>query len=272
MPPTMTAVLPTTDFGAWAARSRLVLPVPLSGGYAARVALPWEELLEISEDRVDVRNAAAGARTAEEAMLQRAVRDIPERARDVLSYAAPILRSPRACVFAARSSASDGELLVVGLSSGGHGLVVTDTPDSVRLTRVDSSEIAASVISALPAMTPAVLDAVELSEQALAVLSGGISERGADRRASAAYTAAAVPDSTADVLTRLQLGAQARGMVGALTHTDDGVAISGLDASWVEGTVGAVLKRTLPTGQVRFEPATRSALVSAAIGAMAGAR
>ena len=77
MPPVNVIELPTVAFGRWAQRARLVLPVPLNTGYAARVTLDWDELLAVSEERLHLDNLARE--------VNRATADLAADAREVLA-------------------------------------------------------------------------------------------------------------------------------------------------------------------------------------------
>lgn len=272
MAPVMTAELPTTDFGLWARRARLIFPVPLNSGYAARIDLPWEELLEVSDNRIEITNAGGGSQTIEGARSVRAARDLPKPVQDLLASAQPLLFSPQQCVFAARTDASGAVTLVVGLIRGADGLVVVDSEETVRLVKVGAADVASAVIGVFPSPRPASITPAEMNDRAIDVVGGGIGPKGPDRRASAGLASCGVDHATADVLVRLHRQSNAQGMIGALRFIDGEPHVSDRDVSWSEGPPGAVLKRNLGAGAARFEPASRAALVSAAIWTMAGAK
>lgn len=264
MPPVNVIELDTDAFGRWAQRARLVFPVPLNAGYAARVTLDWDELLEVSEDRLDIDNAAVRVR--------RAMRDLPEDTHELLDYAEAILRDPQTAVFASRALVTGEVVAVVGLSSGADGLVVLDSKTRVTLRKTAASEVAATVVGMLPSVRGLPMEPLVLDERALPVLHAGASARGLDRTAYNAVLAAGVPQEAVLTLAKLQESLTARGMLGALRYAAGAPVVSERTADWFESTGGAVLKRPLGAGRVVFETATAGSLTSAAIAALAGAR
>lgn len=265
MAPTVAVDLPTADFGRWAARSRLVLPVPLNAGYAAAVDLPWDELLQVSDDRVAVRNQGRDPRTA------RAARDLEPRVRELLPFVAAVLRAPDYAVFAGRTTGDErDDLLVVGFGKGLDGLVVADRADTVRLVRTSASDLASSVAAALPACRPAAIQSAQLSAATLTAAF----EAGSPLRITEKLTARTGSVDDARTLAALATGGSATGIVGALAYGKAGQdpSVSERDAMWVEGRAGAVLRTALGSQSYRIEAATRGALVAALIAALEDAR
>lgn len=261
MPPLNIVELTTRDFGRWAQRARLVLPVPLSAGYAARVTLDWDELLAVSEDRLEVSNAAASRPAA--------VTHLPVEADDLLAYAEPILREPHVGVFAGRAVVGGEDIVIVGLGRGNDGLVVSDSAATVTLRSVPAHQLASTVVAMLPSVRPLRIQPVVMNERALAVLAHGADERGLSRVARNAVTAAGLPEDVVATLARLQSGLTARGLLGAVRYVDGPPVLSQVTADWFESSSGSVLKRALAPGQVSYEPASASSLTSVAVAAMA---
>ncbi len=273
MPPTLAADLPTVDFGRWAARSRLVFPIPLNAGYAARTELSWEELLEVSDDRIAVRNARGEADSVSGAAAQRAARDLEPRVRDLLPYVESVLRAPDYAVYAGRTlTGGGGDVLVVGFGRGADGLVVVDQADSVRLVRSAAADLAQTVVAQLPPAPPSAIGSVDVTARTLNDAAAGADGRGLDRRAVEKLMGRGVAAEAADLLMRLSARGSATGLLGAVVFGPGAPAITERDAMWVEGQSGALLKRALGSDRFRFEGATRSALVTALIAALEDAR
>lgn len=264
MPPVSVVELTTGDFGRWVQRARLVLPVPLNAGHAARIDLDLDELLAVSEERLEVDNAIGGVPPAQ--------RHLPDSARDLVGYAEGILRDPTACVWAGRGVVGGEDSLVVGFAAGDDGLVVVDTADRITLRRTTAAHLAATVVSMLPAVRPVRLEPVTVPRQALAALRAGSSERGLDRVSRNLAAAAGIPEEALLTLAKLQASLTAQGMIGAVRYDGGDVAPGAVGADWFESTGGAVLKREGAAGEMCFEPATAATLTSAAIAALAGAR
>ncbi len=261
MAPTSAVELATDDFGRWLRRARLVLPVPLNSGYAARVDLDWDELLAVSEERIEITNA-----------VERADADQPPLVRELLRYAARLLSGPDLGVYAVRSDAAGCETMAVGLSSGPDGLVVVDTPTTVRLVRTSATELASAVVAAMPSLRGFALEPIRLTERALETIHAGASARGLDRAAHNAAAAAGIPTEVVQTLARLQEATTGGGLIGAVRYAEDGEALPApLSSDWYEGPTGAVLKRSLGDGSHVYEPATRTSMTSAAVAAVSSA-
>ena len=264
MPPVNVIELDTVAFGRWAQRARLVLPVPLNTGYAARVTLDWDELLAVSEERLQVDNLARE--------VNRATSDLASDTHELLAYAESILRHPQTAVYAARATVDGESVLAVGLSVGSDGLVVLDTATTVAIRKTSSSELAATVVGMLPAVRELRMERLVVDERALPILRSGATARGLDRAAYNAVTAAGLGADAVLTLAKVQESLTARGMVGALRYGDAEPTVSAQTSEWFESTGGAVLRRRAAAGSVVFESATTGSLTSAAIAAMAGAR
>jgi hypothetical protein len=260
MPPVNVIELDTVAFGRWAQRARLVLPVPLNTGYAARVTLDWDELLAVSEERLQVDNLARE--------VNRATSDLASDTHELLAYAESILRHPQT----ARATVDGESVLAVGLSVGSDGLVVLDTATTVTIRKTSSSELAATVVGMLPAVRELRMERLVVDERALPILRSGATARGLDRAAYNAVTAAGLGADAVLTLAKVQESLTARGMVGALRYGDAEPTVSAQTSEWFESTGGAVLRRRAAAGSVVFESATTGSLTSAAIAAMAGAR
>ncbi len=257
MAPTSAVELTTEEFGRWAARARLVFPVPLNSGYAARVELDWDELLTVSENRLEVTNG-----------LDRTDADLPAQVRAMLRYAVPTADGPRARRVRRSGVLGGGETLAVGLGAGSEGLVVVDSESTVRLVRTSVTELASAVVAAMPALRGVAIERYEVSDRALSALGEGAGARGLDRFARNAAGAAGIPLHVVGSLARLHGAVTAGGMIGAVRYAEDEVAPSNTGADWYEGPTGAVLKRDLGGGRFVLEPATRASLTSAAMAAM----
>jgi hypothetical protein len=259
MAPTNAVELTTDDFGRWARRAGLALPVPLNAGHAGRVELGWDELLEVSEDRLRVTNAAASPELGRSPAL-----------REMLRYASGILGAPSTAIYAVRTErVTASESTVIGLSSGADGLVVVDSATTARLVRLPATELAGAVAAALPALRGLPLQRFELSDRALATLRGAGTAAPSAQVTRMAAQASGLPPEWLDDLIRLQQVAAAAGLIGAVRYRD-GTAVPGtVSAQWFEGPSGAVLRREDASGHVTFEPATRSTLTSAMVAAAA---
>lgn len=251
--------LDTEKFGRWARRSHVVFPVPLNGGHAARVRLGWDELLEVSEDRIEITNA-----------VRRPDPDAPPRVREMLEYAAELLAAPDLGVYAVRADTRGGETLAMGVAAGDRGLVVIDTKSTVTLVRTGATDLAAAVVQAMPSLRGFAIERVEVTDRALAGLQSGVSGHGLARAGRSAARAAGIPEDVAQSLARLQAATTGGGMIGAVRYDADGPAL-GTGSDWFEGPTGAVLKRDLGGGAFAFEPATRASMTSAAVTAVSTA-
>jgi hypothetical protein len=258
MAPISAVELTTDDFGRWARHARLVFPVPLNAGYAARIDLDWDELLAASEERIEVTNA-----------LERADERQPPLVREMLRYAARLVTEADLAVYAVRTDAFGSETLAMGLSCGKDGLVVVDTPTTARLVRTSATGLASAVVAAMPALRGFALEPIRLSERALEAIHAGASATGLDRSARNAAAAAGIPVEVVETLARLQEATAGGGLIGAVRYDADGTPIPApLSSDWYEGPTGAVLKRNLGDGTVVYEPATRTAMTSAAVAAV----
>jgi hypothetical protein len=259
MAPTNAVELATEDFGRWARHAGLVWPVPLNAGHAARVELDWDELLAVSEDRLEVTNTVA-----------RPDLDQPPALCDMLRYTGDVLGAPATSLYAVRTERATGaETMAVGLSAGADGLVVVDSATSTRLVRLPATELASAVVSALPALRGFPMQRFELSGRALTTLSGDRTAAPSSRATRTVAAASGLPPEWLEGLVRVQQTATAGGIIGAVRYRDGDAVPGTVSAQWFEGPAGAVLRREFESGDVVFEPATRTALTSAMVAAAA---
>lgn len=107
--------MPSEEFGRWAQRARLALPMPLSAAPAARHDLDLDELVGVT----------AGT-------TKDPARGVPHTAREALQAAEPLLRRPALSLYAVRVITSGEERHVVGLMRGRESVVIIDTPTTRR--------------------------------------------------------------------------------------------------------------------------------------------
>lgn len=259
MAPTNAVELTTDDFGRWARRAGLALPVPLNAGHAARVELDWDELHTLTGRRLTVTNAVETPEPGRSPAL-----------REMLRYAMGILGAPSTGLYAVRSELSgENETIAIGLSTGADGLLVVDAARTTRLVRLPATDLAGAVAGALPAMRGFPMQRFELSDRALSMLHGSGTAAPSARTTRIAAQASGLPPEWLDDLVRLQQAATGGGLVGAVRYRDGQAVPGAVSAQWFEGPAGAVLRRELASGDVVFEPAMRSTLTSALVVASA---
>lgn len=240
--------VPTEVFGRWLHRARAALPVPLTSTWAATVPLSVDEVVGLTEER-----RASDVTT---------VPGMPPGAARTLTAALPILTDPQVIAWMARSTADGDTMTVAGLLHGGSALLLIDTREEVSLQSVAVNELAQAMVRALPATRGAYLPSTTLTAGALEALAD-VSDQGLNR----VHAATGVDPEVLRLLQRLHRGANVIGLLGAMRR--GGQLVGGAD--WYEGRDGAVLKRAESPDRFRFEAATRSALTSALVGAVAAA-
>lgn len=247
--------LPTEAFGRWAVGMRLVLPVPLNSGYAARVTVSDDELVAITDDRIDVANSIVPDRGAMTAGL---APDVGA----VLVAVESVLRDPEWGLYAGHVDAEGTETLVVGLAQGTQAVIVRDTAEAVQVAPCAAADVSSALIDLLPVSSPARVNPVELGAAQLAAVGGpgGLSPTGRLHARSAGLDA-----RTLEVLKQADRS-PVRGMIGAVRYVSEGAEPSQHCAEWFETASGGLLKRTLRDGRVRLEPATPTALRRVAVG------
>jgi hypothetical protein len=249
------ATLTVPEFVGWTRRVEVSLPFPLNTGALAYTATPERDEL----DRV---------------LAQQKLLDSP-----VLDAARETFAAPRLCVYAVRVLPDGTESKYVAIAGHGeHAVVVvlesTLEPTRVMLRQIADTELAASVVAALPVLPALHVPSVEISLRELAEIDTAIEAGASARTLSVLMGQAGLPPSLIALRQLSTTGATTGGALGAVGHDPDGTGRhSRRSASWREFDEGALLQveRGARQGDTRIllAPYTPDAVFRAAVDAIA---
>ncbi len=225
-----------SDFYRWISRRGIELPPPLDLAGATRWAVPFDEQQAV----------AAGHRLDEGDWSPSDTR--------VLESVATLLTSPSYAAYATRAPLGYGDEFYVALARGDEAVLVLDTPARVRLACISPSQIAYSLASQLPRLTPARTGRVEVTSRAATAIAGGFTQGASARSVASAMAQAGVPDVIARRLLAGERGVVGTGIIGALSLTSDPPAIGLRSASWTETADGALVSSMGRRGETVLEP------------------
>ncbi len=245
------ATLTVPQFVGWTRLAEVSLPFPLNTGALAYTAVP---------DRDELDRALAERKLAGSAVLT-AVRE---------TFAAP-----RLCVYAVRVLPDRTESKYVALA--GHeddAVIVLLEHDQVTVRQIADTELAASVVAALPALPALHVPSVEITLRELVEIDASIEAGASARSLSAQMGQAGLPQSLVALRQRSTAATTTGGALGAVGHDPDGTGRhSRRSASWREFDEGALLQveRGQRQGETRIllTPYTTDALFRAAVDAIA---
>jgi hypothetical protein len=245
------ATLTVPEFVGWTRLAEVSLPFPLNTGALAYTATPERDEL----NRV----------LAEQKLL-----DSP-----VLDAARETFAAPRLCMYAVRVLPDGTESKYVAVAGHGeHAVVVLLEPAQVALRQIADTELAASVVAALPALPALHVPSVEISLRELAEIDAAIEAGASARTLSVQMGQAGLPSSLIALRQRSTAGTTTGGALGAVGHDPDGSGRhSRRSASWREFDEGALLQveRGERQGEKRIllAPFTPDAVFRAAVDAIA---
>jgi hypothetical protein len=240
--------LDVAEFVAWSRLADVRLPFPLNTGDLPYTAAP-------SRDEIESR------------LAERKLTDSP-----VLTATAAAFARPRLCVYAVRVGTDAAESKYVALA--GHGdeaVVVLLEPGQVALRQIADTELAASVVAALPVPATLHVPSVEIALGDLVEIDKAIESGASARTLAAQMGQAGLP---ASLIALRQLSATTTGgALGAVGTDADGTGThSRRSASWREFPDGALLQveRGERHGQPRIllAPYTPDVLFRAAVDAI----
>jgi hypothetical protein len=245
------ATLTVPEFVGWTRRAEVSLPFPLNTGALAYTATPERDEL----DRV----------LAEQKLL-----DSP-----VLDAARETFAAPRLCMYAVRVLPDGTESKYVAIAGHGeHAVVVLLDSTQVALRQIADTELAASVVAALPVLPVLPVPSVEVSLRELAEIDTAIENRASARTLSVLMGQAGLPPALMELRQLSSTGPTTGGALGAVGHDPAGTGRhSRRSASWREFDEGALLQveRGERQGEKRIllAPFTPDAVFRAAVEAIA---
>ncbi|HZZ95682.1 MAG TPA: ESX secretion-associated protein EspG [Jatrophihabitantaceae bacterium] len=245
------ATMTVPEFVGWTRLAEVSLPFPLNTGALAYTAVP--ERYEL--DR---------------ALAEHKLLDSP-----VLAAVRETFAAPRLSVYAVRVLPDGTESKYVAMA--GHGeqaVVVLLESTQVAVREIADTELAASVVAALPVLPALHVPSVEISLRELVEIDAAIEAGASARTLSAQMGQAGLPPSLIALRQRSSAGMATGGALGAVGHDQDGTGRhSRRSASWREFADGALLQieRGERQGETRIllSPYTPDAVFRAAVDAIA---
>jgi hypothetical protein len=240
------ATLTVPEFAAWARAAGVRLPFPLDTGELAYVPGPDADEIE-------------------KLLAERELADSP-----ILAAAAAVFTEPRLCVYAVRVTLDGTESRYAAFAGQDEKAVtVLIEPPQVALRIVADTELAASVVGALPQQPALHAPAAEISLQELIDIDAAIDAGASPRTLSAQMGQAGLPASLVTLRQRVGNTPTPAGALGAVGFAGDTLTHSRRSATWREFEDGALLQieRGERQGKARIllTPYTPDALFRAAV-------
>jgi hypothetical protein len=212
--------LSTPEFVAWCRLVEVRMPFPLNTASQPYIAAPARDEIEqvLGERQLDGSAALEAARAA--------------------------FADPRLSVYAVRVTSDGTEAKYCSVAARDDSAVlVTLDPTSVALRRIADTELAASVVGALPLPEPAHVPSVELPVAGLLEIDAAMASAASPRAVRAQMSALGFPPEL--IALREQTGAEAvtTGVLGALGYPEHGEGRhSTRSATWREFEQGGLLQ------------------------------
>jgi len=211
--------LPLPEFVSWCRWAEVQLPFPLDSGELGFLDGPRRDEME----RI---------------LAERELRDSP-----VLAATKAIFAAPRLGVYAMRATLDGGEgryLAVAGQDD--QAVMVLIEGDRAKIRPVADTELAASVVAALPPLPALHMPSAEISLRDLVAIDKAIETGESPRALSAQMNQAGLPASLIALRQRVGNEVTTAGALGAVGYAGAELTHSARSATWREFDEGALLQ------------------------------
>ncbi|SOD72404.1 ESAT-6 protein secretion system EspG family protein [Jatrophihabitans sp. GAS493] len=236
------------EFARWGWQQRIGWPDPLGSSPVGRYELPLEEMLGETASATPQRSPA-------EARL--------------LESVARTLWYPAYSAFAIRGPAGEEATYWVALAGAEDTILLIVSTEEVRISRVQPTEIAESLVAHLPKVLAAPTIRMEVAPQTAALLAGGFERNAPERTLRSAMSSAGIPDVIAARLLAPESAVLATGTIGAMSYESEPPRLAPRSASWSEMADGAMLASQGRGGEVIWEPMSPTVMMRVVADAIA---
>ncbi|SDJ43367.1 EspG family protein [Frankineae bacterium MT45] len=240
--------LTVEEFARWGWQQRIGWPDPLSSSAVGQFELPLEEILGETPSPVTQRSRG------EERLLE---------------SVADVLWRPAYSAFAIRGEAGRGETYSVAVVGAEEAILLVVTADQVRISRVEPTAIAESLVAQLPKVLAAPTIRMEVAAQTASLLAGGFERNAPQRTLRSAMSSAGIPDVVANRLLAPESAVLATGTLAAMSYETDPPRLGTRSASWTEMADGGMVSSLGRGGEVIWEPMSPAVMIRVVADTMA---